>query len=192
MEAQNGVTELATLRQHWRKWTAIVERFARRCRERHWLHAEEYQRLYKELIGSCRSLAGTADEAQEAFYQRLESLAQPWLTCQVLEKADREILLDLLERCQQIQKELSGRMGVSLPWRWKTPVFALAAAGAVLFLLIWTADWVWFPLLGWLKEAWQEKWNAIAKWSAAQQLIVAGFTVSLIAMCLVWHRVRSR
>jgi hypothetical protein len=192
MAAQEGVSTLAALRQHWRKWTATVERFARRQRGRRRVDPGEYQRLYQAVIGSCQSLAASGTEADQVFYHKLEDLAQPWLSCQVLEKEDRAILLDLHDRCQQVEAELSARMGASRSWPWKKILVAVTGAGVVLGLLFWTADGVWSTLLGWLREAQEVTWSALAKITPTQQLIAAGITVTVIAIFVVMKSVRSR
>jgi hypothetical protein len=193
MAAQKGVSTLAALRQHWRKWTRTVERFARRQRGRRRVDPGEYQRVYQEVIGSCQSLAASASEADQVFYHELEELAQPWLSCQVLEKEDRAILLDLHDRCQQVEAELRARTGASRSWAWKRYLAAVAAGvGVVLGLLFLTADGAWSTLLGWLREAEKVTGSAIAKTTPTQQLIAGGIAVTVIAFWVVLKSVRGR
>ena len=87
MRGQREAAELATLKRCWRRWTAVVNLFARRRGARHRVDPRAYDTLHKELLEACRAQEGTADEAGRAFYESLEDLAQPWLSVRVLEAA---------------------------------------------------------------------------------------------------------
>src|SRR4051794_31796911 len=88
--------EYAALRDRWRRWTEVVELFARRRRARHRVDPRSYRALHAGVIESCRSASATADGPRRALCRDLENLAQPWLTTGALARADRDLLLDLL------------------------------------------------------------------------------------------------
>ena len=48
---------------------------------------------------------------EREFYLRLEGLISPWVSIRSLAREDREILHDVLARCQQVQRILEGRSG---------------------------------------------------------------------------------
>src|SRR5262249_44383063 len=104
MKGQAESTDVAVLRRHWRRWTALVDQYARRRRGYSALDPQEYQRLHKDLLAACTSLNGASAGSQHDFYRGLANLVRPWLTLRVLEQADREILLDLLARCWEADK----------------------------------------------------------------------------------------
>src|SRR5262245_14730724 len=99
-------TGVDDLRRCWRRWTAVVELFARRRGARRRIDRREYESLHAELLATCRALATDGEETERRFYEDLEMLAQPWLSPYILEQADREILFDLFHRCFEIGRQL--------------------------------------------------------------------------------------
>ena len=109
MNARSPGTESEALRASWRRWTAIVELFARRRPARRRVDPRAYERLHQELLAACRSLADSAGEESRADYEGLEVLARPWLSPRILAHADAGILDSLLDRCRHVEAELGGR-----------------------------------------------------------------------------------
>ena len=93
-----------------------------------------YERLHRELLAACRSLAVSAGEESRADYEGLEVLARPWLSPRILEHADPQLLDSLLERGRQVETELgvrrrsSGFLGGAI----KALLLTSALAGAIL------------------------------------------------------------
>src|SRR5438067_612778 len=106
MTGQDMAIEQDALRELWQRWVEVIRLFALRRGRRRWLSERAYQALHQSLIEACRSLASAADGEARAFYERLESIAQPWMALHILERAERDILFDLLQSSQQAGREL--------------------------------------------------------------------------------------
>ncbi len=115
----------AALREAWRRWTRVVEAFAKGS-ARAGVSTEAYKLLHTQLLEVCRAQAEAAEGPQRAAFQRLEAIAEPWLTPQSLGAADRQTLVSLLERCRQVEREMGIGPGVNL-WAWAATVAALLA-----------------------------------------------------------------
>ena len=191
MNGPSKATERTTLAKLWRRWTAVIERFARKKRGRHRLSGPAYDALHQDLLHVCRSLADAADERGRSFYKGLESLAQPWLSPSVLEKADHEVLFDLLERCRQAERELNARPRAYLAPLCAWLTLALAAAVVWFALLDWVGDRGWDPLY---KQANQElralRW-AIGSPDTSWIWLGGSGLVALIAGWLIVRAARS-
>jgi len=135
MTGQGNGTGRDVFRELWQRWTEVVRQFALRRRSRRWLSEREYHALRQSLLEACRSLAGTADGEARALYERLESVAEPWLTLYALERAEREVLFDLFQGCRQVGRELGGRTWSSLVRAWAVPGLALVGSVASVILL---------------------------------------------------------
>jgi hypothetical protein len=174
---QDGTNEQTVVGQLWSRWTALVELFARRDRRRHSVDPAVYYILHHDLVTACQALAATGDGVARTYYENLETLARPWFTCRVLEQADREILLDLLLRCQAIQHELVGERWADVVrrWAWRTAVVtALCLLPAV---LVWGAEWVGPTLAGW----WRSSRLTLQHLTHTQRLVIGGVVTLLIA-----------
>jgi hypothetical protein len=161
MIGQNPRPRWVLVRDHWSRWTAIVELFARRRRSRRRLDPGAYTTLRNELIAACRSLAETERDGElRSYYTALEDTVRPWLSLRVLARTDREILFTLLSRCREVERELTGR-------RWKPEwpsTFAPApmiAAGVVVLGLAWTLLGSVLPALVALRDAADTVWLTI-------------------------------
>ena len=134
MRRREHAPEKIALRRRFSRWAAIVELFARRRPARKRVDPQAYVTLHRELIASCRVLAASANEVEAASYRYLEDLAQPWLDLAVLDRADRDILFDLLFRCKHVQAQLGGRAWIRVLRAWGTPVFLGASFLAIMLL----------------------------------------------------------
>jgi hypothetical protein len=135
MGGRTGLRETIALKIRWRRWVRIVELFARERPLRHRVDPRAYGVLHKELISSCRSLAASANEVDAAIYRYIEDIVQPWLSPVVLARADREILLDLLDCCHQAERAFIGRSR-SLP----LPLVLLLASFVSCIVFVWILD----------------------------------------------------
>ena len=99
----------ATFQSDWRRWTAIVELIERTGSAHHPVDHREYQALYQRMITAFREPVGSVDEVASSTYQEVEATVRPWMTPQVLERADSAILGDLLDRCSRIDRQLGTR-----------------------------------------------------------------------------------
>jgi hypothetical protein len=130
MTTRDTWADLPTLCRCWRRWTDVFELFARKRRGRLRVGEAAYGELYHRLRGACKALAESEPERRD-YYETLDELARPWLTCRVLEQADAEILRTVLLRCQDVDRELNGRSWGAVVRRWG-PRAALALAAALL------------------------------------------------------------
>jgi hypothetical protein len=146
MNGRSKATGRTALPKLWHRWTAVVKQFARKKRSRHRLSGLAYRALHQDLLRVCRCLADAADEQGRIFYGDLGSLAQPWLSPSILEKADRKDLFDLLERCRQVERALDTRTEVRLVHICAWLGLALAAAVVCFVLLDWFGDRGWDSL----------------------------------------------
>jgi hypothetical protein len=187
MSGEPRATELASLRRCWRRWTRIVELATRQRGARYHVDARAYANLHKELIQACRTLKATPDEAKRAFYDGLENLAQPWLTLNVLERSEQEILFDLLLRCRQAERELGGRRGRYVARLCAVWGLALVAAVAAVVLVYGVANWGWFR--NWqATRAWGDSfWTAVKHSSPLERVAVVGLLMLLIGIPLAWR-----
>jgi hypothetical protein len=115
-------------------------------------------------------------------YQNLDNLAQPWMTLQVLEQAEGEILSDLLAKCRQVERGLPGPTWSQTARRWAVMVLALVGVGAGAGLLFWAGDGVWAPLLERAGSWWRLLCSAVEHSSPTQRWIVAGVVLVMIGM----------
>jgi hypothetical protein len=79
-------------------------------------------------------MATSANEVEASFYRYLEDLAQPWLDPHTLATADRDILFDLLLRCQQAEHQLGRRSWLRALPSWATPLLVCASVFAIMLL----------------------------------------------------------
>jgi hypothetical protein len=108
-----------------------VALFARHRAARKWVDPQAYAATHRELIARCKAVAETANEVEAAFYRYMEDLAQPWLDPGTLARADRDIAVDLLMRCREVERQLGGRrFFCSPPLAW-TPVGVTALIFAI-------------------------------------------------------------
>jgi hypothetical protein len=148
--------------------------------------AETYVRLHQELLRHCRLLAAEAGTGKKDYYHEVESLVQPWLTVEVLARADPELLQDLLRRCDQIDQCRGGwiRLMPSAGFvRWLAVLGAIALG---VFLSIWIEDRVVLSISASVRNGLMTLWLAAGKlsdleWACAGGLAVVIFSIGLAA-----------
>jgi hypothetical protein len=180
---------LAVLGRPWRRWTAVVEGYARR---RGWsvVGPAAYDALYHDLIASCRAVADSDDAATREYGRRLEALVRPWLSTSVLERSDREILVDLSARCRRIDRELNGRRWGDLVPARARPALAGLAGAALIALVACAVYGMYQPINGWLDGRWRAVRVAYLEATTIQCIAVAG-AIMIPLMLFLAYRVRK-
>jgi hypothetical protein len=124
----------AGLLKSWRRWRGTVESIALRRKSRRLWNQRAFTALRNQLLTTLRARATEAQEPERDFYLALEQLVIPWLTLQSLAREDREILHDLLVRCQQVEWILEHRSAGIAARGWLVPVtLVLVVLSALLF-----------------------------------------------------------
>jgi hypothetical protein len=194
MSGHTEATATADLKKQWRKWTKVVAGFARRRVARVLVSEESFAALRKELLAACEFLAAWAEEEpRRAFYERLDGLVRPWAKLEALARAEREILFDLLHRCQEAEQDLYG-----IKRRPHDPVRGAALVG-ILALSLGVFVGVLAVTQGWLPRGlWAELRGAsddLAVWtrqvSSTIWLVLVGVGMILLSMLIV-SRVSQR
>jgi hypothetical protein len=183
MNPPDNTRDLGPLRRLWHRWVPVVELFALRRRGRRRVTPRGYQALYEELLAACRAHGETARNGDRAYYDGLEGLVRPWLNLRAFEKADRDILFDLLERCREADRRMGGSGGrfTGSGW-WAVPLYAGAAGGLLLsgfWGLRWLAGNAWDA--DWLRPL----WLAVKNSTTAERLSAVGGVVALFTILMV-------
>lgn len=179
------------MKARWCRWVDVVELFARRRPSRRRIDAEGYAVLYKELMRYCRALAESANEVEASFYRYLEELVRPWMNPGVLARSDRDILLDLLVRCRQAERQLGIRSWTrAIPdWAPRAILLSLlAAAGITLFV---AGAGGWLSALDRLRGWSDDLWFAAVRSSDVERLCSIGIIMIIVSIFTVHCTARS-
>jgi hypothetical protein len=179
------------LRCCFHRWAANVELFALRKRTRKRVDGHTYVALHGELIAKCRAAAAAANEVEAAFYRYIEDLAQPWLAPSALERADREILFDLLMRCRQIDQELGGRPWASYRRAAVAPFLVIFFAFALLPLWRVKSSGALATILDRARFWTVELSHEVNGAGDSQMLILIGSGLLIVAIWLVFRAARQ-
>lgn len=114
---------------HWREWFGVIEAVLSGAQPA--LTEGQYQALYRALLEGL-STQGWATEREGHLYARMKSLIEPWVRLQALRTLDPNLRAGLLASCEEFDKELDPRPGVSLI-AWAIPVGILASALAAAY-----------------------------------------------------------
>jgi hypothetical protein len=143
------------------------------------------------LTEACRSLAATNAEPERAFYRDLEGLVQPWLNPGVLAQADREILLDLLLRCRQVERELRDRGRRLAALSWAVPVLMLSALLVALLLGSRTGNKEWSRGLEYV-QGWSDVfWLALERSGCNERSFLLSIIVITVLLSITARVARS-
>jgi hypothetical protein len=159
------------MRDLWWQWVNLVETVARdsEARARTPLAPDKYCRLHSALLKALHDHAEEADTGQKEFYLELASWVQPWLTVDALVQTDRQILGDLVRRCERAGEKMGRRPPRPLPWRWLIGltfvllvvfVATIADVGTV-FVAPWSRE---------LMRTWR-RWVVMEQWLAAAAIL---------------------
>jgi hypothetical protein len=165
--------------------------FARRHRACRRVDPRAYGILHKELITSCRSLAASASDVDGDLYRYLEALVQPWLSPLVLARAEREILLELVDRCREVEREFGSRF-----WPLPFPLVVLLALFLSFFVFLWilgrgiTAAPA-STVLNALRSVSDDVWYAVTLSSDFERLCFAAVVLMVVSIAAVLRTARS-
>jgi serine/threonine protein kinase len=133
-ECPVAVLAPVSLLKSWRRWTATVACFARGRLSRRSMDLQAFTTLRNELRATLRARAAEVDGPERDFYLSIEALISPWVSLRSLAREDREILRDLLARCQEVERILGHRSWGVAAGGWLAAVsVVLAVALALLF-----------------------------------------------------------
>jgi hypothetical protein len=191
MRRRSEPPEVAALKARWCRWVEVVELFARRRPGRRRVDSREYVVLYNQLIQDCHGLGDSANEVERSFYRYLEGLVRPWLAPGVLARSDRDLLLDLLARCRQAERQLGIRSWTPAVPDWAPRAIMLslfAAAGIALFV---TGAGGWLSALGRLRGWSDDLWFAVKYSRDVERLCFVGIVLIVISMFTISRTARS-
>jgi hypothetical protein len=191
MRRREQSPEKTTLRKCWGRWTGIVELFARRRVGRNRVDPQDYIRLHREVIDKCRVLGAAANDDEAAFYRYAEDLAQPWLNLDVLARAERNILFDLLIRCRGVEAQLTDRS--------RFRAFLSQAMPPLLVLLFFVNILLWsgrilifLKIMLYYARDWSDHlWYRVSSASDLQWMLFVGCTLLGISAYLLFRPARS-
>ncbi len=93
--------------------------------------------LRNQLLVALRARAADAHGPEREFYLRLEGLITPWVSLRSLAREDREILTDMLIRCQEAGQILERQSPGVYSWIWLAAVsLVLAVTSGLLFWVL--------------------------------------------------------
>jgi len=182
--------ELKSLRASWSRWTAVVELFAHRHPGRNQITRESYAALHKELIDKCRTLAERRGSG-DPLYGKLPDIVEPWINPQVLGRTDRDLLIFLLYRCRDIQRQLGSRT-----WNWsasRVPFRVIVASllVATLLLSFGITEAVFSAVVDRLRDWTTVAWVSI-KWSSdLEKTFFLGVVLVVVWMLVVVRTARD-
>jgi len=191
MRRREHSPEKIALRRRFSRWAAIVELFARGRPARKRVDPQAYVTLHRELIASCRVLAASANEVEAVSYRYLEDLAQPWLDLAVLDRADRDILFNLLICCKHVQAQLGGRSWIRVLRARGTPVFLGASFLAIMLLCMGRFSVVLCTMLDRARN-WSDDLSMRVNHSTdLERLFVVGLVLIMVTIYAVSRTARS-
>jgi hypothetical protein len=183
--------EVAALKTFWHRWVDTVELFALRRPARRGVETREFGILHNELIKKCRLLAESTNEVEAAFYRYLEDLVRPWLSPTVLARADREILLDLLLRCRQAERQLGGRSWARSVLHWALPALL---AGMVIFSLLlglFIIHRLGFPAVQRLRDFSDDLWFTVTRLTEVERLTFVAVVLLMVSIVALARTAKS-
>jgi hypothetical protein len=191
MKRRDKSPDKDALRECWTRWTGIVELFARRRTARKRVDLNEYASLHRNVIRLCRVQAGSANEVDITFYRYLEDLVQPWLDPQILARAERDILFDLLIRCQHVEAQLGGRAWLRTIRSWGSPALLGTLCFAIIVLCMGQ-----FPVLLSTVKHYAVDWSddlylRVVHSSDLERLFVVGLVLIAVSIYTVSRTARS-
>lgn len=181
--------EQLALRRAWARWTDVVALFALRRAARRRINPQGYEALRQALLETCRRCAERDPGPDGELYERSASLVRPWLTLRSFAQADREILLDLLVRCQEVGRRLgAGRSRAGRPTG-APGMFAALGLGTVLGVFVLTSDLNMDQIRFWVRDLERLGGLAFRRSSDVQKFTVLG---GLILLYAIYHASRTR
>ena len=175
------------LRRRLERWRQAVEVYARGLRD----DPQKYAAVHGQLLQYCREMAQEAGGQQKAFYEDVEQVVRPWINAQALIQADKEILIEMLQRCRMAERVLSGQSLLKVNRRWLKPILMVLAGGLSLAVLAWATVRWWLLLKGTFKGArFQITW-ALDRLGTAERWMIGGSIAIIVAMFLLSRTAKS-
>ncbi len=175
--------EIRHFAARWRRWTQIVRWFALHDKRRYNILPEEYHALQGELLDYAHHHSASADSAGFELLRAVEEMVAPWVNTEALARAQYEILLQLLRRCEEVQRLLEGRKAKRSNRHWA--IIAFGAAGILLGIAL---------VLGgqdvWPAAADVARWPrwfmlSVRDWSAERKLLLVGAVISVLLIVML-------
>jgi hypothetical protein len=175
------------LRRRLERWREVVELYARGFRG----DPRKYAAAHGQLLQYCRETAQEAGDEQKPFYEDLEQIVRPWINTEALIQADKEILVEMLQRCRKAERELGGRSWLKARRRWVRPLLRLLAGAAGLAGLVWAAVRWRLLLLSTFKGARYQITVGLDRLGTSERWMVGGTIAIIVAMILLSRTARS-
>jgi hypothetical protein len=192
MRVESSLFNVLALRRLWRRWTSVVELYARRLPRSGRVNAATYRALHQDLVATCEKLAVASPNGQRPFYESLRDLAGPWLTTWTLQQSDQELLLDLLARCQQAERQLGGIDWFRSIIRPLATWLAFLVGAVISALVVWYTQPLWGSAMDKLDDSYRQFILSAKRFGALDWVLLAGTVGIVIAMFVVsrtgWRR----
>jgi hypothetical protein len=181
MSRRDELKKRVELRRRLERWREVVELYARGGR----VDPGKYAAVYGQLLQYCREMAQESPDGQKRFFEDIEQVVRPWINIQALIQADREILVEMLQRCRKTERVLSGRSWLRVNRRWMKPILMVLVGGASLVVVVWAAIRWWLLLKGTFKGARFQLTMAIDRLGVGERWIIGGSIAIIVAMILL-------
>jgi hypothetical protein len=162
MPSSNEPPELRALRGTWKQWTVLVQKLS--CGSRgavRRMDEQMYQNIHRSVLKACQRMIDCSTGPDRVQYEDCLGLAKPWLSPQVFQVAEHDLLADLRSRCETIARRLECWTWLDALRPWRKLIASVGAIVAAGCLLAATADRVLYPLLAWLDQGRRLAWIAI-------------------------------
>jgi hypothetical protein len=175
------------LRRRLERWREQVELYARGNRG----DPRKYVVAHGHLLRCCREMVEGCGEEKKIFYEGIEQVVRPWLSVEALIQADREILVEILQRCRRVERDLGGRHLLKVNRRWLKPVLMVLVGALSLAVLVW-ATVRWHLLLqSTFKGARYQITVGIDRLGVSERWMVGGTLAIIVAMILLSRTAKS-
>jgi hypothetical protein len=191
MRHREESAEIEGLKTRFREWIHIVDLFANRRAARQKVDPVAYRELHKEIIEHCRAIAAPANEVDAVFFHYVRDLVRPWLTPTVLSRADSEILLDLLARSRQVERQLGLSSWRTQVARWALPVLIFSLVAFVGILALGVNNDFSHIALDRLHVWSDDAWIAIKRTSDIERASVVGIILIIVSIVTVSRTARN-
>lgn len=125
--------------QHWRQWTALLEKYARGKSSRRLVSAADYEKMHAGLLAACQGIEHADDERQRVFAAKVRQIVKPWVSLEAFKNEQMHSLFAVLARCADLERQMLTQPSPLDLSRWSVGMLASAVAVAVLGLFL-----VWF------------------------------------------------
>jgi hypothetical protein len=130
-------------------------------------------------------------EEKKTFYEEIEQVIRPWLNVEALIQADKEILVEMLQRCRRAERVLSGRPWLRVNRRWLKPVLMVLAGALSLAVLTWAAVRWQLLLQSTFKGARYQITVGIDRMGVSERWMAGGTIAVIVAMILLSRTAKS-